>query len=389
MISRLSIYSPLRLEYGGGFERFCIAFASYAATCGIDVRIICLDWVPESRFRISNDTIRSRFSGTSIRYVLLPVRHLRTSVVNTPIPRRPLQIASNGGVCDSDVIYFNNAYFLQDIFLLCTSRINSRTPIVSGQHAVMMQDKLAHDTMLRVSLATYWNRFSAFHVLNDEDLGFLRARVKVPVFRLPIPVDDVFFRPSVGTRRNRRCRILFLGRLEWQKGVDLLVSAIEALSLTKLRGNFEITIAGSGTLHPAVCRLAANLPNVRVITPDEDEKAQLLRESDYLIMPSRRESFGIVAAEALMSGLPLIATKQPGVIAFVRDGEHGFIIPEPTTEAVLAAMIRAIDVWTVGQGELDAMSSNCRELAELNFSNRRVQQRYIEMLDQVSVLRPR
>jgi glycosyltransferase involved in cell wall biosynthesis len=62
---------------------------------------------------------------------------------------------------------------------------------------------------------------------------------------------------------------------------------------------------------------------------------------DALLVPSLLESFGRVAAEAMAQGLPLVASKAPGHLEIVRDGENGFLF-DPSEPSVAAKRLRQI-----------------------------------------------
>jgi glycosyltransferase involved in cell wall biosynthesis len=115
------------------------------------------------------------------------------------------------------------------------------------------------------------------------------------------------------TESDGELRLLFLGRLHPIKGIE---SLLDACSLLSKEGGprWRLTIAGWGT--PAyVAELRA-----RTVTLGLDQRVQLvggvvgeakkklLENSDVVIVPSHSESFGIVVAEALAHGLPVIAS---------------------------------------------------------------------------------
>ena len=103
----------------------------------------------------------------------------------------------------------------------------------------------------------------------------------------------------VAAERNRQ--FLFVGRLEVDKGVLLLARAAR-------RAGASLRIIGSG---PLSHELRRDFPEVELMGwKSKQEIAQLCREARALIMPSRwRETFGLVALEAAMSGIPIIASR--------------------------------------------------------------------------------
>lgn len=127
----------------------------------------------------------------------------------------------------------------------------------------------------------------------------------VPVPATAYPLD----RPRKGT-----FRMLFAGRLEDQKGADLLPSIVQAVRPPAgLR--CDLTIYGSGTYESILRGLASTPPDGWVIRvePPVPDLARRMLQFDLLLMPSRFEGLALVAIEAALLGLPVIATNAPGL----------------------------------------------------------------------------
>ncbi len=71
-----------------------------------------------------------------------------------------------------------------------------------------------------------------------------------------------------------------------------------------------------------------------------DTKLGLLRHADIVVVPSRYESFGLVAVEAMMFGKPVISTLAGGIPEVVADGETGLLVPPSDVAAMAVAMQR-------------------------------------------------
>ena len=101
----------------------------------------------------------------------------------------------------------------------------------------------------------------------------------------------------------RASRLLAIGRLVPQKGFDTLIQACQGLDVT-------LKIIGEG---PEREKLEAMAPSNVSLPGETEEIAQHFSEADVFIVPSRWEGFGLVAAEAMASGVPVIATKVDGL----------------------------------------------------------------------------
>ncbi|MER7952202.1 glycosyltransferase [Streptomyces sp. NPDC096079] len=132
--------------------------------------------------------------------------------------------------------------------------------------------------------------------------------------------------------------ILFLGRIDtWVKGLDLLLDAYD-----RARPPLDLLLAGSGT--PAEERRLAALVAARGGGPrsrihwvgfaEEERKRQLLRDSAFLVMPSRHETFGLVALEGMSYGKPVLHFDLPA-LRWMRDG--GDVAVRPFDVAALGA----------------------------------------------------
>ena len=144
-------------------------------------------------------------------------------------------------------------------------------------------------------------------------------------------VDCRLFTP---TRRNDRRRlavgaagktlILYVGRLAVEKGMDTLVGAFRAVYAAMGERNV-FCIAGDG---PESDRVARELPFVRRLGfLDRVTLADLYADADLFVFPSATETCGLVALEAMASGLPVIGADAGGMRDNVRDGLTGRLVP--------------------------------------------------------------
>lgn len=132
-----------------------------------------------------------------------------------------------------------------------------------------------------------------------------------------------------------KLRLLFVGRLDRQKGIDVLCSA-----LPKLRDTAFACIIGAPTLGDFATPPAADNSLMLGWMPGPDIEPYY-RSADLLVVPSRWEGFGLVAAEAMRAGLPVIASNVGGLAEVVADGETGLLFT-PGDDDALANAIRSL-----------------------------------------------
>jgi len=134
----------------------------------------------------------------------------------------------------------------------------------------------------------------------------------------------------------------FAGRLDRQKGVDTLLEAWRLLHSRGQSGRPALVIAGDGPQRPLVERFMHEPAGAAVryvgFTPDV---RGVLSAADMLVMPSRWEGFGLAAAEAMASGLPVVASRVAGLDEVVEDNRTGLLIP-PENPAALADAVAAL-----------------------------------------------
>jgi glycosyltransferase involved in cell wall biosynthesis len=190
---------------------------------------------------------------------------------------------------------------------------------------------LARRVLSRAARVTALSTFLA-----DQARKFVRLR-QLEITRVPVPVDVQRFEG----RRPGGGGVVYLGRLSNQKRVDLLLEAVARAGV-----GVPVTIIGDGPARPELERRARalGLHNVdfRGALPDETVPA-LVAGADVAAFLSRAEGLGLAAAEALMLGVPVVATTDGGgVLDLVRDGA-GACVVAPTAEAVGAALLRCLN----------------------------------------------
>jgi glycogen(starch) synthase len=158
-------------------------------------------------------------------------------------------------------------------------------------------------------------------------------------------IADVPRNPSQ-VARAQRWTLVCVGRLEPEKGFDL---AIEALARVRARGtDVGLTVIGQGVDWERIGRLTEELGlegYVHFTGPlgNAATRAEIAQATAVLVPSRTREGFSLVAAEAAMAGVPVIATSVGGLPETVRDGETGFIIPPDDVSALAAAVMALLD----------------------------------------------
>ncbi len=140
----------------------------------------------------------------------------------------------------------------------------------------------------------------------------------------------------------RAPQLVFVGRLEQRKGVDVLIDAF--LRLSDTLPNATLVIVGDG---PQQARLAGAVPpdkagQVRFVGRVSDrERADWLAWADIAVAPAKGgESFGIVLLEALASGCALVASDIPGYASVARNNIDAWLVPPNDAKRLTDTLIQ-------------------------------------------------
>jgi D-inositol-3-phosphate glycosyltransferase len=180
-----------------------------------------------------------------------------------------------------------------------------------------------------VSTAAERDALRAAHAADPDRIEVIAPGVDHGLFS---PGDRDAARRRLGLEPDRR-RLLFVGRIQALKGVDVAVRTLAALTDPRV----ELVVVGgpSGPDGPSevarLHRLAAELgvaERVRWVDPVPHTRlADWYRAADVALVPSRAESFGLVALEAAACGTPVVAAKVGGLGTIVDDARTGFLVP--------------------------------------------------------------
>ncbi|MBS1708841.1 MAG: glycosyltransferase [Armatimonadetes bacterium] len=158
------------------------------------------------------------------------------------------------------------------------------------------------------------------------------------VTRVPYGVNLQDFYPGERVDDNV-FRVLFVGGLTVQKGIQYLIPAV-----ARLRGNVELIMLGDeASLDKGVIE---GMDMSRVTFVGRQPKAvvrEWMQRSSVLVLPSVQDGFGLVLAEAMACGCPVIGTTNTGFRDVAVDGEHGFLVPPRHVEALAAAIQTLVD----------------------------------------------
>ena len=203
----------------------------------------------------------------------------------------------------------------------------------------------------------------ADHVLTVSELArqtYLDAGVPAAkVHAVTLGADTELFAPAAGGEPEPRpFTFLFAGAAIHRKGFDLLLDAFARVAAAEPEVRLCLVGPGGDAAH-----LLDRAPAGRITAcgpTDQPGLAAALRRAECLVLPSRNDSYGMVVAEALASGVPALVSEMVGAKDLVREGETGWVVPVEDVEALTERML-----WCVRHpAEVRTMRDACRRAAE-------------------------
>jgi glycosyltransferase involved in cell wall biosynthesis len=195
-------------------------------------------------------------------------------------------------------------------------------------------------------------------------------------------IDEIPLAEPVDRDRSRPL-IVTVGTLSPVKGQDLLLAALPAV--LKHIANAQCWLVGKdwadGTyqqrLHHLVERLS--LSHCVELLGEREDVPRLIATSDCVVVPSRSESFGMVALEAMAQRKPVVAAATGGLRDIVVDNETGFLVSAADENALAEAVIKILS----GNGLAKRMGEAGRRRALERFSAAQMSERFRALYDSI------
>ncbi len=211
--------------------------------------------------------------------------------------------------------------------------------------------------LARPFIKAIWND-AADIVTNSVYLARLAEKTTSrPITVIPNGYYTEDFTPGPPRRPSDPVRLVFVGRLVYQKGLGLLLDALASVRDRR----FHLDVVGDGPLEPALRAKCAALGLNTLVSfkgwKKREELAELYRRSQVLVLPSLDEGLPNAVTEAMAAGLAIVASNAGGIPEAVTDGHNGYLFPAGDTAAIAAAIGKVL-----GSGdELDRLCRNSRE----------------------------
>ncbi len=343
----LHIYKDY-LPVCGGIENYIRVLSEAHAGAGHDLSVVCCD--PERGE--SSDTING------VRVLRVPRWFTFRSM--------PIAPALFGAVkrLNPDIIHLHSPFPLGEQAALVSG---GRCPVVVTHHSDVVRQRL-----LMVAYAPFYRRFLnrvdriiATSAAYAESSPWLQ-RYSDKCCVIPLGIDLQRFTPDPDSH-NPPFKLLFVGRLRYYKGLDLLLRAMPELP------GVMLDVAGRGPMEGEWKRLSSQLgldERVNFLGDvSDDDLPGIYRSADLFVLPAncRAEAFGTVLLEAMASGLPCITTDVgSGTSWVVQNGDTGFVIPAGDIRSLVSSVRNVLQ----NKNLRNSMAESARRRARDHFSEK-------------------
>ncbi len=219
----------------------------------------------------------------------------------------------------------------------------SRVPLVITTHGTDVEQlrktrwaqPFARFAFGQARVVTCGSNYLRERLLELKVVGAERVRV------IPMPVNPLFVNQKPKFEiRNSKFEILCVARLTKQKNIETLIAALKILRERNVDARLQIVGDGDqrAVLENKTHELQLDACVEFLGARSQTELPDLYAQCDAFVLPSVREGMGLVMAEALLCGAPVIATNSGGVTDIVIENETGLLFPERDAPALAVAL---------------------------------------------------
>jgi glycosyltransferase involved in cell wall biosynthesis len=326
---RIAIATHYYPPHMGGIELVAQNHARRLGALGHDVTVVTSNIGAEPE---TSDAVRV------VRIAAL--NPLESRGVPQPIFSPMLLWAMARAVRRADVVHIHDVFYASSLAAGIFAKV-FRKPLVLTQHIMYVRHKSGFVNFAqKIAYATngrfLFAKSAVIFTINDDVTDFLRTRsvAEHKIRRLPNGVDTQLFFPANAAQKLAARKkfglpltgdvVLFVGRFVAKKGFDKVVAARSK--------DYTLALAGGDF---------AGKPPKGVVTLGklpQAELAELYHTADLFVLPSTGEGFPLALQEAMISGLPIITTDDPGYASYGLDKTLVRMLPSPTKTSVKSAI---------------------------------------------------
>jgi GalNAc-alpha-(1->4)-GalNAc-alpha-(1->3)-diNAcBac-PP-undecaprenol alpha-1,4-N-acetyl-D-galactosaminyltransferase len=256
--------------------------------------------------------------------------------------------------------------------------IGTGIPVIVEEHIDPVQNPVG--TTLKLLRRVLYKRAAAVVVLTPGIVQWASSFVRQDaVHVIPNPIDGRFCKNGKLEAQRDGHRVIAIGRLEAQKGFDMLLKAFAQCAPEHPSWNLKIIGDGSEREHLHVLARILEISDRVEWQPMAREPEKELHCSDLFVLSSRYEGLPMVLLEAMACGLPVVSFDCPsGPGDVIRDGEDGLLVPPNE----IAALARAMSRLMTAEDERKRLGERAARVVE-RFGVPRITEMWSALFDQV------
>lgn len=269
---------------------------------------------------------------------------------------------------DTDLIYVNfmGIPFLFPLLQICG--IDKRK-IIYPCHDFVDHVNIANRRLITIYKHYIFNSFKNFQFFSKTQQSlFLQKYSDKNTFFAPLALKG-FGNSTIDEVRNGKLRFLFFGTIRKNKGLDILIKAINKLA-KDYSADFELLIAGNTNDWNEYQRLIKNnnviIQEIRRI--ENHEIPDLMTQADYLVLPYRDVTQSGPLLIAYYYALPVIASDHDGFKEYITDGWDGFLFKNEDDND----LYRVLKKTLVNRSEYKTIKNNLVRFVEENCETEKI-----------------
>lgn len=155
---------------------------------------------------------------------------------------------------------------------------------------------------------------------------------------IPNAIDNKWFQhPSEPRIIKEKIGLLYVGRVIKRKKLDVVINALKKLNKVSTN-TYHLEVVGAGPYLEAIKKISDHNTTFHGAVTDFELLKEIYRRNHIFVMPSVKETFGLVYVEALSQGLPIVYCKNEGVDGFFDQFPVGSAVAPNSTESVVEAI---------------------------------------------------
>jgi UDP-glucose:(heptosyl)LPS alpha-1,3-glucosyltransferase len=333
----------------GGLQRDMVRMASACQQLGYEIHVYTLSWQGDVPAGFHVHLLPARGLQNFVRYRNF-IRLLQQALTLHPVDA----VVGFNRISGLDVYYAADPCFRQE-------HVENKPYYVrflARYRFFMRQEEAvfgaASNTLVLMISSLQLQYYKKYYGISDARIRMLPPGISRDRMA-PANKDEIRagFRREFGLTADN-ILLLSVGSGFDMKGFDRGLMAVAALP-AELRARVRVFVIGQDKQGP-VKRLMQRMGIADIVSlfPGRDDIPRFLHGADFLLHPARHENTGTIIVEAIVAGLPVLATATCGYAFHVEQASAGLVVPAPFRQATLNATLQEM----LRSGERDTWSSN-------------------------------